>query len=263
MARPILFSAPMIRALRDGRKTQTRRLVKDVPSWDHYGRDIMDWGLSGIHQAEDDLVGTDRWALDVQTDVDDHSRRFIRCPYGATGDLLYVRETWKPHSTFAGMKPRDIPRSKVFYRADEAYAPSNTPWVPGIHQPRWASRLTLEITDVRVERLQDISEADADAECFGGGFPDVVLPEVFGPREGGWGHLSIPECYGRLWEQINGPGSWAANPWVWAVSFEVLHQNVDAVATRQEGSSPADDALGRRDRSVHAEPLNPSETNHG
>jgi len=97
--RPILFSAPMVRALLAGTKTQTRRVVKGVPSWDHYGRDIMDWGLSGIHQETYDpanpLEGTDRWHLDVQTDVDDHSRRVIRCPYGAPGDRLIVRETFR------------------------------------------------------------------------------------------------------------------------------------------------------------------------
>ena len=213
-ARPILFSSSMVRALLAGTKTQTRRVVKGVPFWDHYGRDIMDWDLSGIHQCEDDLVGTDRWALDVQTEVDDNSRRIIRCPYGMPGDRLWVREA---HA---------IDGERVFYRAGHEEAEARGPrvdvrWRPSIHMPRWASRITLKITDVRVERLQEISAEDADAECFGGDFPENVLPEVFPRREGGWGHLSLPECYGRLWEHINGAGSWAANPWVWAVSFSV------------------------------------------
>jgi len=210
--RPILFSGPMVRALLAGRKTQTRRVVKGVPSWDHYGKDIMDWGLSGIHQFENDLDGTDRWAVDVQTDVDDYSRTLIRCPYGKPGDRLYVRETWKPHSLFADMKPRDVPFSRIFYRADDAYAPSNTPWKPGIHQPRWASRLVLEITEVRVERLNDCSEDDARAE----GTQEPTLVPIIGAC---W---SERDAYAKLWEAINGAGSWSANPWVWAVSFRVL-----------------------------------------
>ena len=275
-ARPILFSGAMVRALLAGTKTQTRRVVKGVPSWDHYGRDIMDWGLSGIHQAEDDLVGTDRWALDVQTDVDAHSRRVIRCPYGAPGDLLYVREAWRVEERCDDIAPRDLVHDwPVDYQAGvwsdlrkevvriAGTTASGGKLRPGIHQPRWASRLTLKVTEVRVERLQDISEADADAECFGGGFPETVLPEVFPPREGGWGHLSIPECYGRLWEHINGVGSWDANPWVWAVSFEVLRQNVETAlqsnAAAPAAHSPVIDGESSRDH-----PLPPSETNpHG
>jgi len=139
-----------------------------------------------------------------------------------------VRETWKPHSTFAGRKPRDIPESNIFYQADDSYAPSNTPWKPGIHMPRWASRLTLEVTDVRVERLQDISEADAMAEGIHRIWPEGHISDD-GPN-----HYTInldgfnanaptaAEVYRMLWEWINGPDSWTANPWVWAISFEVV-----------------------------------------
>lgn len=225
--RPILFSGAMVRALLDGRKTQTRRVVKDVPSWDHYGRDIMDWGLSGIHQETYDpsnpIVGTDRWHLDVQTDVDDHSRRVIRCPYGAPGDRLWVREAWSAEWSWRDEKPRDIiPCAPIWYWADGN--PTERDWTrpkPSIHMPRWASRITLEITDVRVERLNQISEADADAEGFGGNYPEIVMPDVF-PPYGGWGELTIAECYARLWEHINGEGSWGANPFVWVVEFKRL-----------------------------------------
>ncbi len=242
--RPILFSGAMVRALLDGRKTQTRRVVKGVPSWDHYGRDIMDWGLSGIHQETYDqsnpIVGTDRWHLDVQTDVDDHSRRVIRCPYGAPGDRLWVRETCqaveRPCGDDGVHYPADggwvkIENSReaadrwcdlLHYGRREQKRALAGPNVPAIHMPRWASRITLEIADVRVERLQAISEADADAEGFGGDYPDRVMPDVFPPREGGWGHLSIPECYRHLWEHINGADSWDANPFVWVVEFTRL-----------------------------------------
>lgn len=96
--------------------------------------------------------------------------------------------------------------------------------------PRHASRLTLIVTDVRVERLQDISEADADAECFGGNYPGDVLPEVFhGDREQ-YGHLSMAQCYGRLWNHINGAGAWEENPWIVAYTFTVHHGNIDQIA---------------------------------
>jgi hypothetical protein len=213
----------MIRALLAGTKTQTRRAIKGVPSWDHYGRDIMDWGLSGIHQEtydpSDPIEGTDRWHLDVQTDVDDHSRRVIRCPYGQPGDLLYVRETWASDGQggvryYATDDVHDLRRKRV-----------------SIHMPRWASRLTLEITDVRVERLQDISEADAEAE----GVREPSLGDgltVFAQNGGGF----IPRAdapplllWEALWRRINGDESWSANPWCWALSFKVHRANVDQV----------------------------------
>lgn len=227
--RPILFSAPMVRALLDGRKTQTRRVAKAFA-----GRDDLDGIL----------------------------RRYPRqagCPYGVPGDLLWVRETWKPHSIYAGMKPREVPRTKVFFRADDAYAPSNTPWKPGIHMPRWASRLTLLVADVRVERLQAISDDDAIAEGLYRSKPDdedrdwfeshredegrAPTPEEWAEfEEGVWMVPGVPQRWGMtpaerrrdqwapdpqfayrlIWEHIHGPGSWDANPWVWAVSFEVV-----------------------------------------
>ena len=201
--RPILFSAPMVRALLDGRKTQTRRLVKPQPA-----------NLT----AEMERVLPEAWACGFVG---------VKCPYGALGDRLYVRETWKPHSTFAGMKPRDIPRTHVFYKADEAYAPSNTPWVPAIHQPRWASRLTLEVTEVRVERLRDISTADILAEGapvdpdHQDGTQDGSNP-VMCLGENAWTTQSPLAWWHRLWASINGEESWTANPWVWAVSFKVV-----------------------------------------
>lgn len=225
-ARPILFSGAMVRALLAGTKTQTRRIVKGVP---------LDW--------LDDAGFTPAFVADPDNGL---------CPYGVPGDLLWVKErlarspdlwTYVADGTEVGWPARGVLAGK---RLD--YAPS-------IHMPKVASRLTLRITEVRIERLQDISEADADAECFGGGFPDVVLPEVFGPRESGWGHLSIPECYGRLWEHINGVGSWDANPWVWAVSFEVLHQNVET-ALQPNAAAPAAHSPVIDGESSRAEPLN-------
>lgn len=295
--RPILFSGPMVCAILDGRKTQTRRVVKGVPSWDHYGRDIMDWGLSGIHQETYDphnpIDGTDRWHLDVQTDVDDLSRRVIRCPYGAPGDRLWVREACRaeelsrpPQSRPATRRERrQLGRTTVIelsefdgrdgvrYRADNAWGCiENTPaaadawselyhyrgrgkagignWVASFRMPRWASRITLEITGVRVERLQDISEADALAE---GVEPPTTERDEHDwsicPKCGGTGlhgalgeHLGYYEVYcsdcdtaakrfHHLWESINGADqakSWAANPWVWVVEFQRAQPSADA-----------------------------------
>lgn len=204
-ARPILMSAPMVRALLDGRKTQTRRLVKPPKQWAKVFPIADPTAVTAPHilwwwDGKHDRVGVSQC-----------------CPYGAPGDRLWVRETWKPHSLYAGMMPSEIPRTPVFYCADESYAPSNTPRNPSLFMPRWASRLTLEITEARVERLQDISEADALAE----GIERLRFPEV-----GDWGW---PQArYRALWESINGPGSWDANPCVWVMTFNVHKQNVDA-----------------------------------
>ena len=129
-------------------------------------------------------------------------------PYGKPGDRLWVRETW--HDASSSL------HSCALYRADGIDLHWDK-WTPSIHMPRWASRITLEITSVRVERLQDISEADALAE----GIPSIDTP-------GAWtlpipANPNLPAIYlgafCKLWESINGPGSWAANPWVWAIEF--------------------------------------------
>jgi hypothetical protein len=243
--RPILFSGAMIRALLAGTKTQTRRTVKGVPSWEHYGRDIMDWGLSGIHLGDfGEFEGTGQWCLDVQTDVDKADRRMIHCPYGVPGDLLWVKErlarspdlwTYVADGAAVGWPARQLLASK---RLD--YAPS-------IHMPKVASRLTLEITDVRVERLHDISEEDAKAEGVsnsmdaGGRMFWTVPPSDDFINSARFAYL-------RLWDAINGDGSAAANPWVWAVSFNVHSANVDQMATEdssQSGGEPREDAQRR------------------
>ena len=170
--RPILFSAPMVRALLAGTKTQTRRIVK--------ARDL-EW--MDVHQGLREPDNAER------------------CPYGQPGDRLWVRETFghfERNENFA-------PGCEVFYRADgESLAVER--WRPSIHMPRWASRITLEVTGVRVERLQDISEADATAEGVSA-IPDEM-------------RRATPRCdFQALWQSINGPDSWAANPWVWIVEF--------------------------------------------
>lgn len=201
--RPILFSAPMVRALLAGTKTQTRRVLKPQPELYSEGR----WhvfgpggGIAGVHTG----------------DVPEAALDFVRID---AGDRLWVREAWKAHSTFEGVPPRDIPPTKVFYLADDGYSPSGSRGRPGMFMPRWASRLTLAVTDVRVELLQDISEADARAE-------GVFVPEAQYAQQG---HRAPVLAYAGIWEDINGPRSWEANPWVMAVSFAVQKGNIDAL----------------------------------
>lgn len=185
--RPILFSAPMVRAILDGRKTQTRRVVKaEIPSW------VKVWnGHNGAEhfffdREEDDEAGM-HWPP--------YDEKGLLCPYGQPGDRLWVRESFSYYSH----------REGCWYWADGNIAAHDCerPIRPSIHMPRWASRITLEVVSVRVERLQDISEQDAKAE--GAEPAECCHAHYHGFR--------------KLWESINGAGSWEANPWVWVVEF--------------------------------------------
>lgn len=195
--RPILFSAPMVRAILAGTKTQTRRVVKPQPRRVDGGVPFGD-GPAWAHAEPGSAM--------------------IRCPYGQRGDRLWVRETWAPEQYDADATTIAQIEASVrmpAYAADFSGQPAYK-WRPSIHMPRWASRITLEVTGVRVERLQDISEADAIAEGI------VRAPYGWwSGREGSSSPTAIG-AYALLWEQINGPGSWDANPWVWVVEFRRL-----------------------------------------
>ncbi len=198
--RPILFSAPMIRALLAGTKTQTRRVAKPVRHPD-LGNVYAPGALVLEHEPQHVI---DRC-----------------CPYGRPGDRLWVREShwWFKdecdHET--GYYPPALTADDVEYRADGESTRHG--WRPSIHMPRWASRILLEITSVRVERLQDISQADAQAEGAPPGHPSIDQIS----RE--FGYPDFPRSwYAQLWEEINGPGSWAQNPWVWVVEFKRVQQ---------------------------------------
>lgn len=220
--KPILFSAPMVRALLDGRKTQTRRLLKR-PSW----AQTKLWP-EGI-MTEQDIDGRLFW-------FDKNTGCLSLLPVHQPRNRLWVRETWTTHSTFAHLPPRQIPVSKVFYAADNAYAPSNTPWRPSIFMPRWASRMTLVVTAVRVQRLQDIGEKDAVAEgiqrIHGGYHDDDDVYENYvdqdGPAFGG--RDAAKRSYASLWDSLNYDRlRWANNPWVVAYTFTVHRHNIDAM----------------------------------
>lgn len=220
-ARPILFSAPMIQALLAGRKTQTRRIAKFKPL-----RDGLNMSFSGLSAIRLRTNGTPDgvWLLQSRGRSCWEERSHpLKCPYGVPGDFLWVRETWG-HTGQGVWKVADVYMAndgKLVYRADADDGTGG--WFPSIHMPRAFSRLTLELTEVRVERLRDISEADAIAEGIAPSdkFPDRYMTPA--------GDYAVPVvAYQRLWERINGKDAWDSNPWVWCISFDVHKTNVDA-----------------------------------
>lgn len=208
--KPIIFGAPMIRALLAGTKTQTRRLVKPQP------------GLSAPYRACCDWENHYK----IWVAVDDGDSRWWKCPYGVPGDRLWVRETWCPRS--GGRLAMDevcIPR----YRADGELRPEwGFRWRSPIHMPRWASRITLEITGVRVERVQDITHRDCVAEGWPGTDEKRTWIEAIGD-----GDDACIEWYADLWDSINGKWSWKANPFVWRMEFKVLAPAVGGATEEQ------------------------------
>jgi hypothetical protein len=244
--RPILFSAPMVRALLEGRKTQTRRPIYSVTKnfnaakiCRQYPPIIELTTLASGMEVPKYLSTKETYSLNKWFDV-------------APGDLLWVRETWREG-------PDSLPES-IFFFADEPWH-KGAGWRPSIHMPRRFSRLTLRVTAVRVQRLQDISEEDARAEGIDPLFSkqEIASAPSLNKYAGKWsnylwhGHAqrgtishkqasawrhqfsnyNLPsESFSSLWESIHGPGSWEANPWVAAITFDVIRANVDAVANQ-------------------------------
>lgn len=234
--RPILFSGPMVNATRERRKTQTRRVMNPQPVFDVLnlgGVDKPQVTLAPCHWTGGWCRVTDQGTCDCK----EGAGRCWKCPYGVPGDRLWVREAlrWERGGSevIHGVEHRDP--ATLLYAADnlpvtggsreqyEAWAKAcKRDLIPSIHMPRWACRLVLEVVDVRVERVQSISEEDAIAEG--------VLPRDQWPSNLAAVMSSEPlrEHYGKaarglfpeLWESINGKGSWAANPWVWAITFK-------------------------------------------
>lgn len=215
---PIIFSTPMVLALIAGRKTMTRRLA---------------WRPA--RKGEKVSEGS-RLKYEGDGFVKQVTGHFRSSPWQRVqpGDRLWVREAWKPHSLYAGMKPSDMPKTQVFYLADQKYEPSNVKGFPSIHMTRWASRLTLIITRTKVEPLQAITDADAQAEGIeedDGSEPDIWY--VPGAAKAGWKitMASRPApVFKSLWIALHGEKSWNANPDVVALSFKVIHANIDQVS---------------------------------
>ena len=233
--RPIVFSGPMVNAILDGRKTQTRRVVKPQPPADVAPIRVEMFAPTIIDRWGDEDAGPEIFgAYDIDGEWG------VRCPYGQPGDRLWVREACKAHEltdkeaeelaendiNYDGYPPYGL--DGVQYLADGSFVPIDNTFedgerwgdlrtyrngqgltVPPIHMPRWASRITLEITGVRVERLQDISEQDCERE---------IGATLFSMTDEAYPHFR------NLWEAINGPGSWAANPWVWVVEFKRIEK---------------------------------------
>ncbi|HEY9749835.1 MAG TPA: hypothetical protein V6C63_14215 [Allocoleopsis sp.] len=219
--RPILFSGPMIRAILEGRKTQTRRIIK-LPSWS-----TNDWSDFETDGKEAEIICANTGCL-----------ASIPCPYGQVGDRLYCRETWS----------KSLPEWQIeapyIYRADHLDPKGDAQpikWKPAIHMPKEASRITLEITDVRVQRLQEISEEDAIAEgirLIGDTFPHggdfwKKGPNFYTIEYPGWSFNAptAKECFAHLWDSINGKTyPWGSNLFVRAVSFKRIAQQTEVTA---------------------------------
>jgi hypothetical protein len=213
MERPILFSGPMVRALLEGRKVQTRRIMKVQPPSERHELWWTADTTNAVERRKMKAGPRGSW-LDMSSPrADRDGSEPFGCPYGVPGDRLWVRENfylcnwihWPdlPHR----VNPVDKHDVAFFAATFDRCTPRER---PSIHMPRWASRLTLEVTEVRVERLQAISEDDARAEG------------VIGATRDGGRQVSHRDAFAHLWNSINGPSSWAANPFVWAVSFRVV-----------------------------------------
>lgn len=198
---PILYSTPMIQAKLAGRKTQTRRIIKVQP-----GEQLNPCGSSKWY-----------WS----TDPSDLKIPYVKCPYGQIGDLIWARETWAYAEDEFGNHSSTTNGDcfgKFLYKANGD--DNHGRWKPSIHMPKEASRIWERITDIRVERLQDISEKDAIAEgveSFKEGnqtlYKHYVSDDVC---------YSAKDSYASLWESINGDGSWGLNPWCWCITTEIL-----------------------------------------
>lgn len=241
--RPILFSASMVRAILEGHKTQTRRVVKHPFRTQLYLGRSDDYGNGGFHFANA--------PLDKRTHRDFESV-VLNCPYGRLGERLWVRETCSAEELTAETEKdrsldgldgvryaadghfepiKDTPAAADAWGALNAYRGKHGAVVPAIHMPRWASRITLEITDVRVQRVQDIDESDAIAEgCdpspFVRGDDDLMVPQM--QQMLGFDSPYPIARFVLLWDSINGKQAgvtnWNANPWVWALTLKRVEQ---------------------------------------
>jgi hypothetical protein len=213
--RGILFNDDMVRAINSGRKTVTRRPIKVQPPASHRWRGWV------ADSTDSKKVGMTSWGIGdgVITDA-----VYARCPYGQPGDRLYVREAHCINDYRGAAVPEaERAECQIVYRADGLPdwegEESLIRWTPSIHQPRWTSRTLLEITAIRVERVQDITNEQALAEGV------KSVERVIDPEGNDY---SPCELFGGLWVMVNGIESWNANPWVWAIEFKVITENPDS-----------------------------------
>ena len=227
--RPILFSGPMVRAIMEGRKTMTRRIVKPIIA------NCLEDGWGGEQQIY--------WTRD-----DEPIEATRLCPYGASDDRLWIKEAWRTYENFNEFSPKEIEKMAKNIGYENAWAPiqyeadqTRINWLdrqygPGRYRharfmPKWASRILLEIINIRVERLQDITEEEAIAEGiepipFADSKKKDNMFTVTTPEGDKYNYSSnfktAKEAFKALWQSINGPGSWEQNPWVWVIEFKKL-----------------------------------------
>ncbi|MCM7201281.1 hypothetical protein M8Q42_03030 [Enterobacter hormaechei] len=210
----MIFNGEMVRAILDGRKTQTRRIMKIQPSDSfhptHNGYDLdlnAHWYTPGVVDKNGYLQPAKKDVFGVADENEGYT-----CPFGAVGDRIWVRETWAE----AGAGAPDLKLYRANYPEHVPTHYENVPpadeirWTPSIHMPRWASRILLEITGVRIERLASVSDDDAGKE----GYPDN--PEPYGGGMDKW------LWFRQLWDGIYPDQSFKHNPWVWVIEFKVV-----------------------------------------
>jgi hypothetical protein len=215
--RPIIFSAAMVRAILDGQKSQTRRIIKPQPP---YGCEysINSNGTNALCHTEGPIDNKTRWVPPTPNSADHR----LPSPYGIQGDRLWVRETFADEAGGT----RKFLGDHIYYRADGEADLQGGRWSASIHMPRWASRIRLKIARISVERVQDISESDAKAEGaklavkYDDGYitsePRIVERELHS--------RSFAFGFEGLWRQIHGSKSWDSNPWVWVIEFKVIEE---------------------------------------
>lgn len=241
--KPILFSGPMVRAILEERKTQTRRVVKF--------KSLDPKEVGAIH-PDGSGTGWIAWQPGKNITAEFTKTEYpgadgFKCPYGNIGDILWVRETFVKGIYYDDDCPvydenGDVVE-KIWYRADnpdltwcDCGDMVATPWKPSIHMPKIACRIFLQIEDIRVERLRDISEADCIAEgiVYADSYyprpPDGRLPPLPWKNYQTDGECLLPiDSYSSLWKEINGEGSWSANPWVWVIAFKRIDKPSDFI----------------------------------
>lgn len=204
---PILFSTPMVQAILDLLKAMTRRMKK----LELVNQDPDNW----ICVATYHILTNDTFEACFEN-IKTKERIFIKCPYGLYGDVLWVRETWCLPSLYDGFE-KDYYFKAGFNPTVIDNRNASQSWRPSIHMPKEAARIWLQVEEIRVERLNGISTADVFAEGM------QYKPEDLTGTKDGWSQFAaIEKRFQKLWNKINGPESWDANPWVWVIKFKVL-----------------------------------------
>ena len=223
---PILYSTLMVQALLAGRKTMTRRVIKPQPTPEYF-KIGGEWPQHQVVCSFEDAQMTILRHPKTERAVDINDAKSIYggkgCPYGKVGDVLWVRERFIPNADFMSRKEHPF----LFYTdvKPEYVKAKLWKWKPSIFMPKEACRIFLKITDIRVERLQDISEEDAIAEGVEKLYKDTSasgLPYYKEYAKDGGAFTSAYRSFCSLWESINGKDSWHANPWIWVIKFEQI-----------------------------------------